>query len=260
MGACLAMGFPARYINLQTEGRQYAHEVMEVWSNDFNKWVFMDATRDYYIYDPDTGIPMSLVEINERLREIVQRIADWYDPIWMQIPDESEVYNVNIAYREGTNTFSIRDVSHGPHIILMTGQLHMVIRNDFASRPWLIPWRVSGHWGGNQYLGYYNDTFPRKREYMLNTNRWQDFNTPLNQSELTVSETEFPGVLRVDVDTETPCFETFLVRTDDGEWNENPSSSFEWMLHEGLNHLSVRVRNTARILGPESYVAIVMNN
>ena len=142
----------------------------------------------------------------------------------------------------------------------MTGQLHMVNRNDFASRPWLVPWRVSGHWGGNQFFGYYNDTFPRKREYKLNTNRWQDFNTPLNQSELTVSETEQPGVLRVDVDTLTPCFETFLVRTDNGEWHEHPTSSFEWVLHEGLNRLWVRIRNTVGVPGPESSVAIVMNN
>jgi len=260
MGACLAMGYPARYVNLQTEGRKHAHEVMEVWSNDFNKWLFLDATRDYYYYDPDTGIPMSLTDANERLAEVVPRTADWYDPIWMQITDFSELYRARIAYREGNNRFSIKDVNHGPHLLLLKGQLHMVIRNDFATRPWLVPWRVSGHWGGNQFYGFYSEKFPRKREYGLNTNRTQDFNFPLNQSELTLSETDQPGVLRVDVDTVTPCFETFLIRFDEGEIQEISASSFEWMLHEGLNRLRVRVRNTAGVPGPESSVTVVMNN
>lgn len=259
MGACLSMGYPVRFVNLQTEGRKHAHEVMEVWSNDFNKWVFLDATRDYYYYDPDTGIPMSLIEANERLGELVPRTADWYDPIWMQIKDFSELYKARIAYREGDNKFSIKDVNHGPHLLLLKGQLHQVIRSDFASRPWLVPWRVSGHWAGNQFYGYYTDKFPRKREYSLNTNRRQDFNNPLNQSELTLSETKLPGILRVDVDTETPCFDTFLIRLDDSELIENPESSFEWALHEGLNRLRVRVRNTAGVSGPESDVIVVMN-
>ena len=59
IGGCLAMGYPARWVNISTK-HTYGHEVTEVWSNDFNKWVFLDATRDYYIYDPDTGVPMSL--------------------------------------------------------------------------------------------------------------------------------------------------------------------------------------------------------
>ena len=262
MGACLAMGYPARYVNLQTEGRSHAHEVVEVWSNDFNKWIYMDATRDFYIYDPDTGIPLSLTEVNERLREIVPHgVADWYDPIWMQIPDETEAYKVNVEYREGDNKYSIRDVTQGPHILFLMGQLHMVIRNDFASRPWLVPWRIaSGHWGGNQFYGYYNETFPRKREYMLNTNRWQDFNFPLNQTELTLSETEIPGILQVEMDTVTPNFETFEIQIDNTNVIESAHFSFEWHLHEGKNTLEVRARNNVGVKGPTSRVVILVNN
>ena len=68
-----------------------------------------------------------------------------------------------------------------------------------------------------------------------------------------------PGILRVDADTGTPCFETFVVKIDSGGWKEIPGTSFEWMLHEGLNSLRVRVRNTAGVLGPESFVSVVMN-
>ncbi len=109
-------------------------------------------------------------------------------------------------------------------------------------------------------FGFYNDTFPRKREYGLNTDRTQDFNFPLNQTELTLSETETPGVLRVDVDTETPCFETFVIQIDEGELFENPESPFVWELHEGINTLRMRARNNVGVLGPESFAKVVMNN
>ncbi len=260
MGACIAMGYPARYVNLQTEGRMHAHEVMEVWSNDFDKWVFMDATRDYYYYDPATGIPLSLTEVNERIAPIVPRTADWNDPIWKQVTDFSAFLKADIGYREGDNKFSVKDVKHGPHLVLMKGQLHQVVRSDFASRPGLVPWRLSGHWAGNQFLGWYSDTFPRKREYGMNTNRSADFNPPLNRSELTLSETETPGVLRVDIDTVTPFFEAFVIRFDDGGPVESASQPIEWPLHEGLNRLRVRARNNAGVMGPESDVTIVLDN
>ena len=259
IGACLAMGYPARWVNIATRST-YGHEVTEVWSNDFNKWIFLDATRDYYIYDPDTGIPMSLIEINERLKEIMPRMANWEYPIRWQIPSDSLAFNVNIAFREGSNAYSIQDVSQGPHLLLFKGQLHTPIRNDFASRQWPVPWRLTSNWGGQLFYGYYNDIFPRKREYSLHTDRKQDFNYTLNQSELTLSETEEPGVLRVDVDTETPCFEAFVIRIDDDNFFETPSSSFEWRLHEGLNCLRVRARNSVGVSGPESFVSVVMND
>ena len=258
IAACLSMGYPARWTNISTKST-YGHEVTEVWSNDFDKWVFMDATRDYYIYDPGTGIPLSLVEISERLREIVPRPATWSDPIQGQIPDGSLTRTVRVAYREGNHKHSIRDVEEGPDLLRMKGHLQMPLRNDFASRPWPVPWRVSSNWGGSLFCCYYSESFPRKREYSVHTNRWQDFNAPLNRSELFVSETERPGVLRVDIDTETPCFEAFRIRLDEGAWQEQKSSSLEWTLHEGMNGLWVSVCNTAGVCGPESSVVVVMN-
>ena len=205
-------------------------------------------------------LPLSLIEINERLREIMPRPANWEYPAWWQIPNDSLLYNVNVAFREGNNKFSIYDVNQGPHLVIVKSQLHMAIRNDFASRHIPVPWRVNSNWGGQLFYGYYNETFPRKREYSLHTNRRQDFDWPLNQSELTLSETKEPGVLRVDVDTETPCFEAFVIRIDRGDFFETTTSSFEWRLHEGLNNLRVRARNSVGVSGPESFVSVIMNN
>lgn len=257
IAACLAMGYPARWVNISTK-HTYGHEVAEVWSNEFDKWIFLDATRDYYAYDPDTGAPLNLVELNERLGEVMPGPATWEFPLQHHL-DEVGAARARVAYRQGESRICIDDPSEGPQHLLLKGHLQMPLRNDFASRPHPVPWRVSSNWGSDLLYCYYGEMFPRKREYPRHTERWQDFNPSLNQAELFLRETAEPGVLRVDVDTETPCFETFLVRVDDGEWRENSRSWLEWRLHEGLNRLQVRVRNTAGVCGPESRMAVVMH-
>ncbi|MFA6944391.1 MAG: hypothetical protein WC220_00695, partial [Pedobacter sp.] len=66
IGALLSMGYQARHINIHSEGES-GHEVTEVWSNQLNKWIYMDSTRDYYYFDPETGIPFNLLEIHNLL-------------------------------------------------------------------------------------------------------------------------------------------------------------------------------------------------
>ena len=67
-GALMSMGYQARYININSEGVS-GHEVTEVWSNEFNKWIYLDATRDYYYFDIETGLPLNLLEIHDKLAE-----------------------------------------------------------------------------------------------------------------------------------------------------------------------------------------------
>lgn len=61
IGALLAFGHQARHININSEAVS-GHEVTEVWSNEFNKWIYMDATRDYYYFDKKTGAPLNPLE------------------------------------------------------------------------------------------------------------------------------------------------------------------------------------------------------
>jgi len=257
IGACLAMGYPARWVNIATMST-YGHEVAEVWSNDFDKWIFLDATRDYFIFDPETGIPMSLVEINERLAEIIPRPVTWEDPLKGMIPDASLAEKVRVAYREGRNKFPVKDKTQGPEILLLMGHLSLVLRNDFASRATPVPWRLSSNWGGPLFYGFFAEKFPRKREYALHTERRQDFSPPLNRTRITLTETETPGTLRVDADTETPFFSAFLVRIDGAGGVEIPSTSFPWPLHEGLNTIAIRARNSAGIAGAPSTMSVVL--
>ncbi len=260
IAACIAMGYPARWVNISTK-HTYGHEVTEVWSNEFDKWVFMDSTRDYYIYDPDTGVPLSLVEIGQRLGEIMPGPATWEYPVQWHLPEKSMLDGVRIAYREGDHKYSVlsEDEVEGQELLMFKGHIQMPLRNDFASRPYPLPWRLSSNWGGDQFYCFYSEMFPRKQEYQHHTERWQDFNPTLNQAELFLCESETAGILRVEVDTETPYLDVFLVQVDGGEWRECKQDVFGWELREGLNRLRVKVRNSAGVCGPESSVSVVAN-
>jgi hypothetical protein len=55
------LGIPARYIDLSSAENE-GHFVVEVWSNDFNKWVLMDPYQDQY-YQLE-GMPLSALDLH----------------------------------------------------------------------------------------------------------------------------------------------------------------------------------------------------
>src|SRR5690606_3123020 len=103
IGALLSMGFQARHINIHSEGMS-GHEVTEVWSNEFNKWSYMDATRDYYYYDMESGIPLNALEIHNLLAASVPGVETWERP-FVPYVGEAVASKVNIGMRQGDNPF-----------------------------------------------------------------------------------------------------------------------------------------------------------
>lgn len=256
IAALTAFGYPARWVNISTK-HTYGHEVTEAWSNDFGKWVFLDATRDYYIYDAETGVPLSLAEIGTRVGAVLPEPVTWDRPIQAQLPAGVGPGTVRVAYRtpaHGGPVFA----AGASHDLLMIGHLQMPLRNDFASRPHPVPWRVSSNWGSSEFYCWTSERFPRKREYDRHTGRRQDWEPALNEAQLCLRESADSRVLRVDVDTVTPWLDRFEARVDDGAWQERPAQ-WDWPLHEGLNRLRVRVRNRAGVRGPESEAAVVVS-
>lgn len=59
------LGITARYVEIGSVENPYAHYVTEVWSNDFNKWVMMDA--DYNVHFERAGTPLSVMQVHDAL-------------------------------------------------------------------------------------------------------------------------------------------------------------------------------------------------
>jgi hypothetical protein len=63
MQACRAFGIQGRHFCIDGYA-EMGHEIAEVWSNQFQKWIYMDAALDAYYSDPKTKIPSSLLELH----------------------------------------------------------------------------------------------------------------------------------------------------------------------------------------------------
>jgi hypothetical protein len=254
MGALLSFGYQARHINIHSEGVS-GHEIIEVWSNEFNKWMHMDATRDFYFFDPDTGIPHNVLDVHNLLIEKLPIAESWQRPFIFEFGGPQLTEKVRIGIREGENNYTIQP--DGRHHIEIMGHFRVIPRNDFLTNPLPVPVHTGAEmWGWDGFLNWYDEKFPRRLEYQLQTDRSLDFYEPLNQAELYLNESSEAGVINVEIDTFTPGFETFLVKYDDGTWKE-AKARFAWNLKPGRNRIDARVRALKGVLGPISTVELL---
>ncbi|HLA57105.1 MAG TPA: hypothetical protein VK622_00010 [Puia sp.] len=262
IGAFLSMGYQARHININSEDMS-GHEVTEVWSNEFNKWIYMDPTIDSYYFDIETGIPFSLFETRNLLVQQMPRVETWKQPFVSDIGQEV-VSRIKVGMRQGSSPYSIiysEGENGGKWALETMGHFRIIPRNDFLSNPLPVPIHTGEtSWGWDGFLNWYDDTFPKRDEFQRYSNRVTDFYQPINQVKIFLLETDEPGVLRVEVDKFIPGgFSTFLVSVNDGHWSAQNKSSWIWQLQSGLNRIRVRAQNIRGIMGPVSDIEVAYN-
>ncbi len=253
VAACLSMGFPARHVNFHSEGMT-GHEIAEVWSNDYGKWVHLDATRDYYWYDPDTRVPLDTLEIHQVLVARLERVERWDRPYLFHQDLEALVQDLPIVFREGEHPFSTEEGA----LFLFRSFCHfrMVPRYNVFSQERPLPVSQGTEvWAWNGYLNWADDQVPPLPHFSLHTNRRADFYPTLNQTRYTIERTDDSMELQVSLETRTSNFDCFLTRIDQGAWQQQPAR-FRWELHSGVNVLQVRSRNSAGVEGVTSAVAV----
>ena len=65
----LAGDVPVREWGLGWEGFGFGHTFNEIYDSSLDKWVFIDSFNSLYVVDVSTGIPLSVLEFQQRLRE-----------------------------------------------------------------------------------------------------------------------------------------------------------------------------------------------
>ncbi|MBT4504293.1 MAG: transglutaminase domain-containing protein [Gemmatimonadetes bacterium] len=254
VAACLSMGIPARHVNFHSEGMT-GHEIAEVWSNDYGKWVHMDATRDYYWYDPKTRVPLDTLEIHQALTERLEGAERWDRPYLFHQDLEELVRDLPIAFREGKHPFSVEEGA----LFLFRSFCHfrIVPRYDLFSRERPLPVSQGTEvWAWDGYLNWADDKVPPLLHFSHHTNRREDFYPSLNQTRYAIEVGENPGELQVFLDTNMSRFSHFLVKLDGGNWREGPDE-FTWALHPGLNNLHVRAHSKSGADGGISFLSVV---
>lgn len=262
IGALLSMGYQARHVNINSEAVN-GHEITEVWSNDFNKWIYLDPTLDTYYYDLKTGVPLNVLEMHQMLAEKVKGIDTWDKPFavdqWKEI-----VASLKIGLRQGNNSFSIvtsTGESGGIWAMETIGRFRIIPRNNFLSHPLPVPVHTGAtSWGWDGFLNWYDDKFPKRDEFQNYSDRTTDFYQPLNQAKIFLTETNEPGVLDVNIKGFTPGgFDGFLVATNGSGWIVQKDSHWLWSLRSGRNTIKVRTKNVRGILGPVSEIIVNYN-
>jgi transglutaminase-like putative cysteine protease len=240
--ACESFGLTGRAVSLGPGGlvdkpRRGGHEVVEIWSNQYKKWVYVDGEFAWYAVDQQTGTPLSLWELRQRqLATLRDRAA-------------APTRIVTIA---DTGRLNWQRLDEG----IPFGELRLIPRSNFLERTSPLPlnqgmrgWFWTGHC-------VWSDTdLPAAMLYSHRISQPSNWQWTLNQAHFYLEATNTPGELLVHLDTETPSFATFMAQIDDRP-AEPVASNFNWNLHSGENRLKVWPRNTASRDGTASEIVL----
>ncbi len=266
MQVCQAFGIPCRHVQVNP-WCSGGHEVNEVWSDDFGKWMFVDAGYNYYVCDPATGVPLNIAEVaavlarHQAANELVEVGAGLRVPAKV-VPEGDvplryvvEPSPMNESYRAEAGPADLAGFMH-KHAAWMFFQA-MIPRNDFYSHPLPMPLNQgTSHWPWNGYLVWAAGPVPRRPQYSRYALKPGDFYWTLNQAAFRLEYGQEPGSLSVQLDTETPDFQTFQARENDGDWRDVPSV-FDWRLRPGFNTLELVARNRAGTRGRPSRAVVL---
>lgn len=226
--ACESFGFPGRAVSLGSGDHgakvRSGHEVVEIWSNEHQKWVYVDGQFARYHIDEPSGQPLSLWELRRRQLALFRG---------KMAPPVKAISIAGGEPWEGLKGF--------PPFF----EMRMIPRSDFLEHTAPLPlnqgmrgWFWTGH-----YVWMDSD-YPASFLYDHRISSRRNWDWTLNQTHVVLEATETDRVLRVHLDTETPGFETFVGDID----RIGPSAMASgglWRLHAGLNRLEVRSRNRA---------------
>ena len=243
--------FPLLYAQLMTSlGYQtrivsVGHSIVEVWSNQFEKWVLMDPEFDHHF--EKAGVPLSAVEMLE---------ANFSNGDGIRL-----VRGMRYPMLENPTMVHLKlpELRAENCIPWFKAALELTdLRND-----WLTNHYFHGHPKRSEAnsLVYVDPRMKlegpvafRNRQ-RSRTDRKPDMYWTLNQAEVRFRSWK-DGVLELEFDTVTPNFLHFKVLLDGKDSRLHESSVFRWDVHEGENTLVVRPVNRFGVVGIESSVSL----
>jgi hypothetical protein len=244
--ACESFGFPGRAISI-SPGRLYeklaggGHEVVELWSNEWKKWVYVDGALAWYIVDEKTGTPLSVWELRQRQLQLLRGEA-------------SPAVRLVDAARTRNKQFGWQGLGPKPQNWYL--EMRLIPRSNFLQEKSPLPLNQgTAEWSWTGTYVWTDAEVPAGLLFSHRVSKRSNFEWTLNQAHYVLEPEKAPGAFRVHLDTETPSFETFLAEIDAGE-KKTVSSGFTWTLHPGENHLRVRPRNVSGREGIPSWITL----
>lgn len=266
MQCATALGVQSRFVfgnNFRT-----GHEVAEFWSNEHEKWVYMDCSNNFHCLSAATGVPMSLMAYRDL-------VLDTYYPdgraaTWQNRPAEkNSATSPKVQYCYGTDIEpTVRKQGDDPYWPVLTKWVYLryMPRNNFYASPRPVPHYQGTHWDWTGYWAWRDGRMDTEWKYGRFTARRADIEWTLNQTVFDATLGEGPGTVDIRLAAgATPYFDAFVVRSTakgdaPGEalgapWRASPRQ-FTWTLQPGRNRIEMRTRNTSGVLGPVSFLEV----
>ncbi|NLF30838.1 MAG: transglutaminase domain-containing protein [Planctomycetes bacterium] len=234
--ALRSCGYVTRGVGLKgarSDGNGAEHAVLEVWSNQYRKWVLLDPTGN--LYCTSAGVPLNAWEIRQawfaRKGRDLTLVVDGKPHGVSDLP-------IDRGTHPGFGRLEINDRSLGKFAILAYtperpdgnpdyGRM-FITRDQYAE--------------GIEYHTRRNPTDPAVEPYF-----------PVQQTDIALDGAG-DGILAVRADTLTPDFAGWRHRLDSGDWAEGAPST--WTLHAGTNTLEIAAVNKFGVVGRPSRVVV----
>ncbi|MBN2290252.1 MAG: transglutaminase domain-containing protein [Candidatus Glassbacteria bacterium] len=243
ISALTGLGFHARH--WADQGFRFAdHEVVEVWSDSFRKWIYLDPSLDHYYTGKDTGEPLSLLELHRVFVDTFFRDGETIRlPMDTQRERVKEIggRNVPLVYVSGGYAYGKPNPDYDwgwYHGYLAAGFLRLTTRNNFHSRPEpRFPYFGQGVQDFDRFLSWSDEKTPVAEKITRYSDRQRDFYWTLNQAGIKASLGQ-GNRLELEFGHSQPFFKRFLVSVDSAGLSGS-GDGFGWDLHPGENKLTV---------------------
>jgi hypothetical protein len=259
--ACNAAGLTARIIGINRKDED-SHMVAEVYSNEFRKWMLVDAWWNCYY--ARGGVPLSAIEFHRAAGHL-----EGIDLVFGESGKKNEYWD--------RRTGQASTLPHANQRVAVTSDelkglndwyydLHLVLRNDHTVNPqpnanayvdgFMVPPNFrGGDWRGAQLHWVDANTPPQLTA--PNSDDIADFEWPLNEVKVDLRLVSLPGeaaVVEAGFSTHTPCFAHYRLEVD-GRAVPLQGATHRWKLQSGANRLKiVSVNAVGRAGFPSEFV------
>ncbi len=276
MQALQSFGFHARIVNANYSVWG-GHELTEVWSNEFGKWILMDPNFDTYFADKATGVPLNTLELHQIFleqyypdeaidrdnwsrKEFVKRVESNGTPQSVVCMVGGGAQGGSLAEYEWWKPVVELFPYCGGYGFLSTGYFRMLPRSNYLSKPYPMPVNHGRniHWGWNGYYSWYDQQTPRAQEFDQFTNRPNDLYWNLNEVDFSAALIDNDKLL-ITLTTNSPHFDHYELEIN-GIVTTLNNNHFLMNLIPGLNEVKMHVVDDMNNRGAVSLLEIKIGN
>jgi hypothetical protein len=249
MQCALALGWQARRLGIDRDHTRNEssthHGVTEVWSDQLDKWIVVDAMFD--VHYEKAGVPLNALELGD----------EW-----------SRDQGADVEIRRGPRRRRVAasgkrtDGFSEPACYYWS---HVYSRNNYFALPpdqggdRLLLYRDAERRRKTWYQGSAErGTVHRHRGYsgrFLYVDTVEDVYWSVNRTEIRLAPGPRAGTVAVNLDTFTPGIKGLSASVDGKAWRRR-GREFLWTLRPGKNSVAVRAENVAGVRGPVSSVEL----